>query len=106
MPEFIFVYHGGKTPESEEEGAKVMESWKSWMGSMGDALKVPGAPVGMSKTVSAGGVADNGGANPVSGYSVVQAASQDEACEMAKGCPMVADGSGSVEVAEIIEMEM
>lgn len=106
MPQFIFAYHGGKTPESQEEGAKVMQAWKDWMDSMGEALKVPGAPVGMSRTVSADGIADNGGTNPLSGYTVVEAADQDAACEMAKGCPMVVDGSGSVEVAEIIEMEM
>ncbi|MFW8634013.1 YciI family protein [Cribrihabitans pelagius] len=104
MPQFIFAYHGGKAPETEEEGAKVMQAWKDWMSSMGDALKVPGAPVGMSKTVSSGGVAGDGGANPLSGYSVVEAADQDAACELAKGCPMVVSSNGSVEVAEILEM--
>jgi len=104
MAQFIFAYHGGKKPDTPEEGAKVMEAWKSWMGSIGDALIVPGAPVGMSKTVSSGGVADDGGANPLSGYSVVEAADISAASEMAKGCPMVVDGDGSVEVAEILEM--
>ncbi len=28
----------------------------------------------------------------------------EAACEMAKGCPMVKDGSGSVEVAQVHEM--
>lgn len=104
MPKFAFVYHGGGMPETPEEGAKVMAAWQAWYGGMGDALVDGGGPVGMSRTVSADGVADNGGANPVSGYTVVSAADQDAACEMAKGCPMVQDGSGSVEVAEIIDM--
>ncbi|NRB16883.1 MAG: hypothetical protein HRU33_04730 [Rhodobacteraceae bacterium] len=104
MAQFIFAYHGGKKPDTPEDGAKVMQAWKDWMGSMGDALIVPGAPVGMSKTVSASGLADDGGANPLSGYSVVEAVSIDAASEMAKGCPMVVDGDGSVEVAEILEM--
>lgn len=104
MPEFIFAYHGGKKPETPEEGEKVMAAWGAWFENMGAALKIPGAPVGMSKTVSAGGVADDGGANPLSGYTVINAASIDAATEMAKGCPMVVDGSGSVEVAEILEM--
>ncbi len=104
MPQFVFAYHGGKTPESPEEGAKVMAAWESWMGGMGESLVIPGAPVGMSKTVSASGVSDDGGANPISGYSVVEAADLGAATEMAKGCPMVVDGSGSVEVAEVIEM--
>lgn len=104
MPQFIFAYHGGKTPETPEEGAEVMAAWQAWMGGMGDALVQPGNPVGMSKTVSAGGVADDGGANPVSGFSVVEAVDFDAACDMAKGCPMVVSGNGTVEVAEVIEM--
>ena len=104
MSQFIFAYHGGKTPETPEQGEQVMAAWRAWMGGMGDALVQPGAPVGMSKTVSGTGVADNGGSNPVSGYSVVSAADMDAAVAMAKGCPMVVDGSGSVEVAEVHEM--
>ena len=104
MAQFIFAYHGGKKPDTPEEGAKVMDAWKSWMASMGDALIVPGAPVGMSKTVSADGIADDGGSNPLSGYTVVEATDITAATDMAKGCPMVAEASGSVEVAEILEM--
>jgi len=104
MSQFIFAYHGGKTPETPEQGEQVMAAWRAWMGGMGDALVQPGAPVGMSKTVSGTGVADDGGSNPVSGYSVVSTADMDAAVAMAKGCPMVVDGSGSVEVAEVHEM--
>ncbi len=104
MPQFIFAYHGGKTPETPEEGEQVMAAWRDWMGSMGEALVVPGNPVGPSKTVSAAGVADDGGANPLGGYSVVSADSIEAACAMAKGCPMVVSGNGSVEVAELVEM--
>ena len=104
MPDYVFVYHGGKKPETPEAGEKEMAAWGAWFESIGAAIKQPGNPVGMSKTVTSGGVADDGGANPVSGYSVVSADSIDAACDMAKGCPMVTDGSGSVEVAEVIEM--
>ncbi len=104
MPEFVFAYHGGKAPESPEEGKEVMAAWEAWFKNMGEAVVIPGAPVGMSKTVSATGVADDGGANPISGYSVVKAADMGAATEMAKGCPMVVSGNGSVEVAEIMEM--
>lgn len=104
MPKFMFAYHGGGMPETPEEGEKVMAQWQSWYGEMGNAVVDGGNPVGMSKTVTSGGVEDNGGANPLSGYTVVEAADHNAACEMAKGCPMVADGSGSVEVAQIHEM--
>ncbi len=104
MPKFIFAYHGGGMPETPEEGEKVMAQWNAWYGQMGDKLVDGGAPVGMSSTVSKSGVKGDGGANPLSGYTVVEAADQAAACEMAKGCPMVQDGSGSVEVAPIMEM--
>ena len=104
MPKFMFAYHGGSTPETPEEGEKVMAAWTAWFGGMGDAIVDGGNPVLQSKTVTKDAVTEDGGPNPLSGYSIVTAAGYDEACEMAKGCPMVADGSGSVEVAEIHEM--
>jgi hypothetical protein len=70
---------------------------------MGDKLADPGYPLGMSKTVSRSGVAENGGANPLSGITVVNADTIDKAVEMAKGCPILAD-DGSVEVAEALAM--
>ncbi|GGX39461.1 hypothetical protein GCM10007385_03110 [Tateyamaria omphalii] len=71
---------------------------------MGAAVVNGGNPVGQSMTVTAGGVAGDGGANPISGYTIVRADTLEAACELAKGCPMVADGTGSVEVAPIVEM--
>lgn len=103
MPKFMYIYHGGKAPESPEEGAKVMAAWTAWFEGMGAAVVDGGNPAGMSKTVSASGVAEDGGANPVSGYSLVNAADHDAAVEMAKGCPILSDG-GTVEVAEAMEM--
>lgn len=102
MKKFLFVYHGGKMPDTPEEGAKEMARWQAWMGGLGEALVEPGAPVGKSSTVSAQGVTNDGGANPASGYSIVLAPDLGAAIEMAKGCPIL--GNGSVEIAEIIQM--
>lgn len=103
MPKFMFIYHGGSAPESPEEGAKVMAAWTAWLEGMGSAVVDMGNPAGPSKTVSASGVTDDGGANPVSGYTLVNAADHDTAVGMAQGCPILSDG-GSVEVAEAMEM--
>ena len=104
MPKYIYIYHGGGAPETPEEGEQVMAAWMSWYGNMGGAVGDGGNPVGASKTVTHKEVLDHGGANPTSGYTVVEAADHDAACEMAKGCPILADGSGTVEVAELHEM--
>ncbi len=104
MAKYIFVYHGGKMPESQEEGAKVMAAWQGWLGGMGDAVVDGGNPVGMSSTVhSDGSVTSDGGSNPTSGYSLVSAEGIEQALELAKGCPILAN-EGSVEVAETMEM--
>ena len=80
-----------------------MAAWQAWFGAMGDAIVDGGNPVGPSKTVSASGVADNGGSNPLSGYTLIDSADIEAAVEHAKGCPILQDG-GSVEVAEAIDM--
>ena len=103
MAKFVFAYHGGKAPESPEEGEKVMAAWNAWYQSMGDAVIDGGGPCGMSQTVTASGVDNNGGSNPISGLTQVEATNIEAAIEMAKGCPITADG-GSVEVAEIMQM--
>jgi hypothetical protein len=104
MPRFIFAYHGGATPTTPAEQEATMSAWTAWFGDLGNAVVDGGNPVGMSRTVTKDAVTDNGGANPISGYSIVEAADQDAACDMARGCPMVRDGSGSVEVAQIHEL--
>jgi hypothetical protein len=103
MPKYVFAYHGGKKPATPEEGERVMAAWNKWYQDMGDKVADPGCPVGMSKTVSRSGVADNGGANPLSGITVVNADTNDKAVEIAQGCPIHAD-DGSVEVAEALQM--
>ncbi|MEL6619170.1 MAG: hypothetical protein AAFY39_06990 [Pseudomonadota bacterium] len=104
MPEFIFAYHGGTIPETPEDGEKAMAAWGKWFEDMGEAVVNGGNPVGQSMTVTAAGVAGDGGANPISGYTIVKAENPDAACDLAKGCPMIVDGTGSVEVAPLIEM--
>ena len=102
MARFLFTYHGGNKPESQEEMGRVMAAWGAWYEAMGAAVVDSGGPAGNSKTVTAGGVEDNGGANPVSGHTVVEAASIDAAVELAKGCPIL--DSGTVEVTEVLQM--
>ena len=102
MSNYVFAYHGGKKPESPEEGAKHMAKWKAWIAGLGDAVVNPGTPLGMSKTVSSSGVSDDGGSNPLNGFSIVKADSMDAALEMAKGCPYL--DIGTIEVAEVKEM--
>ena len=104
MAKYLFIYHGGSMPETEEEVAAVMDAWGQWLGSMGNDLVDGGNPVGPSTTINSdGSVSDNGGANPVSGYTLIEASSLEDAQEKAKKCPVLQAG-GSVEIAEAIDM--
>ena len=104
MTKYLLSYHGGGMPESEEEGAKVMAAWGTWMEQVGSAMVDMGAPTGQSATIAADGSSTaGGGANPVTGYSLITADNLDAAIELAKGCPILLSG-GSIEVGEIIEM--
>ena len=101
MPNYLFVYHGGSMPETEEEQAQVMQAWMGWLEGMGLDTVDPGNPVGMSSTVYPDkSVTDDGGSNPASGYGIVRADDLDDALVKAKGCPIL-DAGGTVEVAEI-----
>ena len=105
MPKFLLAYHGGHNFKSKEEGMEHMAKWQAWSAGLGDAVIDPGMPVGPSKTVSANGITDDGGSNPLSGITVLQADTIEAACEMAKACPHV-DIGGTIEVAQAMDMEM
>jgi hypothetical protein len=104
MAKYVFVYHGGGAPESEEEGAAAMQAWTEWFNSLGSAVIDAGHPTGASATVgSDGSSSPGGGANPVTGYSIISADGLDAALVAAKNCPQLASG-GSVEVAETLDI--
>lgn len=108
MPKYVYAYHGAPNFETKEAGAAHMSAWRAWNASLGDAVVDPGLPVGPSMTVQTGGsVAEGGGANPISGITIVQADTMEEALAMAKTCPHITSGgSGTIEVAEALDMEM
>ena len=77
MPKYVLAYHGGSMPETKEEQGKVMAAWGAWMGGLG------GNPVGQSATVNAdGSISQDGGSNPLSGYSLLNADNQEAALRL------------------------
>jgi hypothetical protein len=104
MGKYVFAYHGGRVPETPEEQQQVMGAWMEWFGKLGSSLVDPGQPIGRARTFSAGGqISDGGGANPVSGWSIVAADSLDHAVRLAKECPVL-QGGASIEVAEAMDI--
>jgi len=103
MPQFIFTYHGGKQPETPEEGQKSMEEWKAWAANLGPALINPGTPVGITKVLTKDGVSENPSPHPIMGFSILEADSMDAALDMLRDCPHFRY-EGTLEVSEMMEM--
>ena len=101
MGNYVFAYRGGKMAETEEEQQAVMAAWGAWFGELGDAIVDGGNPFAGSASVSAAGDVSDGAGSQLTGYSVVQAGDLGSASELAKGCPILADG-GTVDVSETI----
>lgn len=109
MKNFLFVYRSEPATEapSPEQMQEVMSLWMAWLGSIGAQNKLVDKGNSLK---SAGKVVKTGGAitdgpyteikETIGGYSIVQADSIEEAAELAKGCPIFANG-GNVEVREI-----
>jgi len=104
MAKYLFVYHGGGHPTNPKEVQEVMNAWGAWFGGLGAAVIDGGNPVGKSYTVKPdGSLVDNGGANPASGYSLIEASSIEDAHAKAKGCPLLKAG-GTIELAQAMDM--
>ena len=102
MGKFVLVYKGGAAPTSEAEGAKVMEAWMGWFGTLGAAVVDGGNPFGASTAVASNGTTTAASAG-LSGYSILTADDLAAAATLAKGCPILGAG-GSVEVYEAHDM--
>ena len=103
MAKYVLAFHGGGMPETEAARATVMAEWGQWYQGLGAAVVDGGNPVGQAKTIASNGaVSSGGGANPVSGYSIISAEGIDDAVTKSKGCPILKSG-GSIEVCETFD---
>jgi len=114
MNDFLLIFRTEPTAVpanlSPEQIQARMKPWQDWIGGL----------AAQNKLVSSGNRLDNDGRmikpnnivtngpyvevkEAVGGYTIVKAASLDEATELAKGCPILFVG-GSVEVRAIISM--
>ena len=102
MAKFVYLYTGGSMAETPEAQQQVMAAWGAWFGELGAAIIDGGNPFGASASVSADGAVTTGGASRVSGYTLVNADSLDDATALSKGCPVLSSG-GAVEIYEALE---
>jgi hypothetical protein len=103
MAQYILTYIGGNRPATAEEGATHMAKYRTWLGGLGESVVSPANPFGHTHTVAPDGSVSKGSTTTMSGYSIIEASSIEEAIAVAQGCPFLEMG-GSMEVAELMQM--
>jgi hypothetical protein len=111
MKEYLLLLRAGRpmSTKTEEENKAEMAAWGAYMGGLGAKGQLSGG----LPLVSGGAVvsADGTTSEPVTsaaegivgGYLIVKAGSLEEAAEIAKECPHIAN-EGNIEVREIAPM--
>lgn len=110
MKDFLFIYRinpavlAGYSPEEMQDLTK---RWMDWMGSIAAQNKLSDKGnrlVPDGKVLKQNGVITDGPYTEtkeiISGYTVVKAATMEEATELAGGCPIYSQG-GCLEVREV-----
>ena len=110
MKKFVVLYMA--TPAQFDEMMKnstpelrktFMDAWMKWMDANKASIVDSGAPLGKTKRVDSKGVSDT--RNGVGGYSVLQAASADEAAKVfGKDHPHLQMPGAWIEIIEIMPM--
>ncbi len=110
MSEFVYLYRGGRRPESPAEGEQVMQKWGAWLQSLADGghlidrgqpLEPDGKVVRKKSAVTDGPFAES--KDIVGGFSLVNAKDLAEAAQLASGCPIF-EHEGLVEVRPVLKM--
>jgi hypothetical protein len=85
MKKFVFLYLGFEPPTQE-----IKDAWSNWFASIGDRLVDSGNPFGPGREITHNGAKqlslDSGA---ITGYTIINAESMDEAEEIARGCPII-----------------
>lgn len=109
MKNFLFLYRSepSKNQPSPEEMQANMKRWMDWVGALaaqdklvdrGSSLQAAGKVVKQNTMITDGPYTEL--KEVIAGYSMVKAASIEEATALAQGCPIFNSG-GNVEVREI-----
>jgi hypothetical protein len=114
MNDFLLIFRrdesGKEAPLSPEQMQAMMKPWQDWIGGLAAQNKLISSGNRLANegnTIKPNNIITNGPyveiKESVGGYTIISAASLDEATELAKGCPILFAG-GTVEVRPIIPM--
>jgi hypothetical protein len=111
VPEFVYLFRSSE-PRAVAELQAHIDQWLAWVKELDEKghLKTVGSPLGPEgrvirgeeRTVTDG--PDGMGNDVVDGYMVIEAADLADAAEVAKGCPLLAEGV-LIEVRPVMKLE-
>ncbi len=102
MGKYVVVYVGGSMGETPEAHEASMNEWMGWFGSLGSAVTDMGNPF-VNSTALEGDGERREASSGLSGYSIVEAESLDDAANLVAKCPILAEG-GTLELYEALQM--
>jgi len=103
MNQYIIIYLGGDQPASPDEGRQHFAKYQKWLTSLGDAVLNPMVPFKNNHTINSDGSSSAGSSVAMSGHTLIEAESIEEAITISKACPFL-DINGTIEVAELVQM--
>ncbi|QFU22451.1 hypothetical protein FM038_009970 [Shewanella eurypsychrophilus] len=105
MPQYMLTYLGGEQPATPEEGKLHFAKYKIWLATLGSAMVSPANLLKSTQTVNSDGSVSVGGTTGMSGFTLIDVESMEQALVHAKACPFLEIG-GSLEVSELVQVKM
>ncbi len=103
MSQYIITYHGGDQPDTPEAGKTHFAKYQEWLASLGKSAISPMNPIKNTSTVNPNGSVTLGSSSAMSGYTIIEAESNESALKIARACPFLEIG-GTLEVSELVKM--
>ena len=98
MSRFLVTYHGGGMPSDSAQAAAARDAFGQWVARSGKSIIDPGAPIRTAAQVPNGAALHD---VPIGGYSIIEAASVEEAVAILKSHPFVGRG-GTLQLHEAV----
>jgi hypothetical protein len=102
VAKYLVTYHGSDMPHEPEAMAQARDAFMQWAGKSGSALAEPGAPVRSISTISSSGAGTGAADGPITGWSVIEASSVEEATGILADHPFISRG-GVLQISEPVE---
>lgn len=109
MAKYIILYKGPATDMddmSDEKKQEIMKAWGVWMEKLGTGITDIGAPMAPGASVVDDG--SEGTATELSGYTIIEADSMEDAKTLVVDHPFLSEGQGNfaVDVFELMPVPM